>query len=73
MNERGGWGGILSLYEINLVFQEVDQNEKNFAQEMWLLKKLEPRKYFDFLCEAGWHRDVSHEGDGENWKLDMLH
>ena len=40
----------LSLYEINLV-QEVDQNEKNFTQEMWLLKKQESTKEFDFFHE----------------------
>ena len=34
-----------------------------FAQEMWLLKRLEPTKDFDFLCEHEWHRDVSHECD----------
>jgi hypothetical protein len=31
----------LSLYETNLVLR-VDQNEKIFRQEMWLLKEQEP-------------------------------
>ncbi len=38
--EGEGEGGVisLSLFENNLA-QGVDQNEKNFAQEMWLLKE----------------------------------
>ena len=38
IDEKGGWGVItLSSFENHLA-QGVDQNEKNFRQEMWLLK-----------------------------------
>ena len=37
MNEGGDEGILLSLFEIDLVLR-VDQNEKIFRQEMWLLK-----------------------------------
>ena len=37
MKEVNEGGKPLSLFETNLVLR-VDQNEKNFRQEMWLLK-----------------------------------
>ena len=48
---------------MNLV-QEVDQNEKNFTQEMWLLKKQESTKDFDFFHAHRQYWDVSNECNG---------